>query len=460
MKISIIGTGYVGLVTGVCLAVKGHQVTCIDKNQKIVDKINHMETPIYEPGLQELLKQVITSGNLVATTELREHVLNSELSIIAVGTPFGNGEIDLTYIKNSSREIGTILKEKTGYHVVCVKSTVVPTTTDTFVMDILETSSGKKAGEFGLTMNPEFLREGKAVEDFMFPDRIVIGAYDNKSFGKMKEVYENLFDAPIIQVNLRTAEMIKYAANALLATLISYSNEIATICEVTGGIDVKEVLEGVTLDKRFNPRIDNKLVHPEMNKYLQAGCGFGGSCFPKDVKALISFSMEKGYIPSIINAVINVNNVQSLRLLQRLEEKLGKLEDKKIAVLGLAFKPDTDDVRESPSITIIQELLYKGARVYGVDPIAIENMNKVIPQDLKKVLYTKDYKKALQDADAAIVVTSWPEYMEIPYEDYVNLMKNPLVIDGRRVLDKDLLQAMGVSYIGVGLCNESSERSD
>jgi UDPglucose 6-dehydrogenase len=451
VKIAIIGTGYVGLVTGACLAAKGHQVTCIDKKQEIVDKINRMQMPIYEPGLEDLLKTVVASGNLAVTTGLRNAVLASQVSIVAVGTPFGDGKIDLRYIETAAKEIGTVLREKDEYHVVCIKSTVVPSTTDTLVKENLIAASGKEPGEFGLAMNPEFLREGKAVEDFMDPDRIVIGAYDDKSFAGMKKVYAGLFDAPIIQVNLRTAEMIKYAANALLATLISYSNEVASICEAAGGIDVKEVLEAVTLDRRFNPRIGNEPADAEIKKYLQAGCGFGGSCFPKDVKALIAFSAEKGYLPRIIKSTLRVNQEQPLALLRRLEEKMATLENKKIAVLGLAFKPGTDDVRESPSIAIITELLKKKARVWGVDPFATKKMGAIIPQKGLHVVYTKDPIAALEDADAAILVTSWPDFLKIPAKEYSELMNTPLVVDGRRVLDRGSLEKAGCSYLGVGL---------
>lgn len=450
MRISIIGTGYVGLVTGVCLASKGHQVICIDKQPEIVQKINSMQTPIYEPGLDVLLVNVITKGTLVATTDLKSAVMNTDISIISVGTPFGDGKIDLRYIESAAKEIGNVLKEKNNYHVICVKSTVIPTTTDTLVKNILEDASGKKAGEFGLAMNPEFLREGKAVEDFMYPDRIVIGAYDKESFVSMKKVYEDFFDAPIIKVNLRTAEMIKYTANALLATLISYSNEVAVICEKAGKIDVKEVLAGVTLDKRFNPRVNNQLINPGMVSYLRAGCGFGGSCFPKDVQALSAFSKEMGYSSPMIQATLEINYAQPRRLIERLEGILGKLENRKIAVLGLSFKPDTDDIRESPSLVIIKELLAKKAKIIGVDPIAIENMKKKFPQN-DFLHYTTDYKSALQEAEAAILVTPWSDFTKISPQEVKELMKLPILMDGRRVFDKSSFEAAGIQYIGVGL---------
>jgi UDPglucose 6-dehydrogenase/GDP-mannose 6-dehydrogenase len=451
MKISIIGTGYVGLVTGVCLAHKGHKIICVDKREDIVIRINNREATIYEPGLQVLLEQVIDKGNLKATTDLRHAVMNSDVSIIAVGTPFGDGRIDLSYIIGCANEIGEILKDKDKYHVVCVKSTVAPTTTDTIVKTILETVSGKKAGKFGLAMNPEFLREAKAIEDFMNPDRIVIGAYDNKSFNVINRIYKGNFKAPIIRVNLRTAEMIKYTSNALLATLISYSNEIASICEETGEVDIRDVLESVTLDKRFNPKVGNRLVNPEMISYLRAGCGFGGSCFPKDVKALISFSSCKGYEPDMLQSTMNINETQPIRLVKRLERNLGGLADKKIAVLGLAFKPGTDDVRESPALIIIRELIRKKAKVFAVDPIAVDNASMVLPKDSEELHLLTDYKMALRNADAAMLITSWPEFTCIPPYEFVSLMNKPVLVDGRRVYDKNIMENAGISYIGVGL---------
>lgn len=451
MKISIIGTGYVGLVSGICLAYKGHKVICVDKRDDIVRRINNREATIYEPGLQVMLEQVIDKGKLSATSDLRYAVMNSDVSIIAVGTPFGDGRIDLSYIISCTTEIGEILKEKSKYHVICVKSTVAPTTTDIIVKSILETVSGKKVGEFGLSMNPEFLREGKAVEDFMNPDRIVIGACDNKSFNVVNRIYKGYFKAPIIRVNLRTAEMIKYTSNALLATLISYANEIASICEETGGVDAREVLESVTLDKRFNPKVGKHLINPEMVSYLRVGCGFGGSCFPKDVKALISFSEGKGYEPQMLESTMSINETQPVRLVNRLVKTIGDLDDKKIAVLGLAFKPDTDDVRESPALIIIRELLRKKAKVFAVDPIAVNNAAMMLPMDADELVLLTDYKIALQNADAAILVTSWPEFAGIPSYDFVSLMNKPILVDGRRVYDKKTMENAGISYVGVGL---------
>lgn len=451
MKISVIGTGYVGLVSGVCLAAKGHQVIVLDKRQDIIDKINRAEAPIYEPGLGELLEQTVHAGNLKASYDLAKAFMATDLSIITVGTPFKGDKIDLSHIEEVSREVGELLKVKKQYHVICVKSTVVPTTTDTVVKNILEKASGKKAGEFGLAMNPEFLREGMAVQDFMQPDRIVIGAYDTQSFEKMKQVYKGLFDAPMIRVNLRTAEMIKYTSNALLAGLISYSNEIAAICEQIGEVDVREVLEGVSRDKRFSPKEGQRVIQPEMNKYLRAGCGFGGSCFPKDVKALIAFSREKGYVPRMIQSIVEINENQPIRVTQRLETELGNLFDKKLVVLGVAFKPDTDDVRESPALIIIDQLLKKKAHVYVVDPIALDNARQVLPLNTENLFFTTDYKVALQNADAAVLVTSWPEFLAIEPGECMRLMKTPIMMDGRRVYDQKAWENAGVKYLGIGL---------
>lgn len=451
MKLSIIGAGYVGLVTGVCLAERGHEVICVDNIAEKVTMINNKQAPIYEPGLDELLRKVIDRGTFIATQDMKWAVNNTEVTMVAVGTLYIDRGIDLTHIEEVSKEIGLILREKKGYHVVCIKSTVVPGTTDTFVADIVEKYSGKRVGDFGLCMNSEFLREGSAVSDFMNPDRIVIGASDDKSFNVMKELYNVFEGVPILRTNLRTAEMIKYAANSLLALLISYSNEIANISEAIKNIDVKEVLTGVSLDKRLNPRINNTLVNPGILAYLVAGCGFGGSCFPKDTKSLVAFSEEKGYVPEIIKAAIKVNEVQPIKLIERVEKETGILSGKKIAVLGLAFKPDTDDIRESPSIKIIEQLIKKKAIISACDPIAVENAKRL---NLSRVKYSKDYQNALKDADACILVTRWQEYENIRPEEFKQLMKTPVVFDGRMVYNKDLFKNSGVKYFSIGLVEE------
>ena len=312
MRVSIIGTGYVGLVTSVCLAEKGHQVVCVDIDQEKVDKINQAIPPIYERGLEELLEKNI-HVNLRATTDLYKSVLETDISLIAVGTPFDGNEIDLTYIEQASRQIGQALRDKPTYHVVVVKSTVVPGTTDDVVRPILEESSGKKAGaDFGVGMNPEFLREGEAIQDFMFPDRIVWGGIDDQSIAALEELYTVFEDVDKLRTNNKTAEMIKYTSNSLLATMISFSNEIGNLCAVLGGIDVIDVMRGVHLDKRLSPIMPNgDRVVPAITSYLKAGCGFGGSCFPKDVKALISHGKRFGQPMQLLDSVIRINEQQA-----------------------------------------------------------------------------------------------------------------------------------------------------
>lgn len=450
MRISIIGTGYVGLVSGACLASKGHEVICVDSQADVVENINSSKATIYEPYLSEFIHEAVSAGKLSATTDLKHAVYNSEISIIAVGTPYNDDNIDLCYIEKVSQDIGRLLREKKAYHVVCIKSTVTPTTTDTFVKDIIELESGKKAGEFGLVMNPEFLREGEAVMDFMHPDRIVVGAYDDKSFELFKKVYEDYFEAPIIRVSLRTAELIKYASNSLLAMLISYSNEIAAISEVVGDLDVEEVLYGVSLDKRLSPKIDGKLVRPDILKYLKAGRGYGGSCFPKDVKALIAFSRQKGYIPELLRAVTEINEKQVAKIVDRIESELGKIEGRRILVLGLAFKQNSDDIRESPSIRLVKLLVERKAIVSVTDPMAMGNARKVLGEK-EGLSYTKNYKNEASSYDAVVLMTPWQEYVELLNESFYEPLRAAILFDGCRALNKNKILEAGIKYIGIGL---------
>lgn len=450
MRISIIGTGYVGLVSGVCLAVKGHEVICVDSRSDIVERINRSEATIYEPYLSEYLEEAVTAGRLSAAVDLEYAVENSEISIIAVGTPYKGDSIDLSYIEKVSRDIGILLKKKDAYHVVCIKSTVIPTTTDTFVKNIIEEESGKKAGEFGLVMNPEFLREGEAVTDFLNPDRIVIGAYDDKSFEIFKKVYEGYFEAPVIRVSPRTAELIKYASNSLLAMLISYSNEIAAISEAVGSIDVEEVLYGLSLDKRISPKIDGKLVRPDIIKYLKAGRGYGGSCFPKDVKALAAFSQQKGYVPKLLKATTEINEKQVRKIVNRIEKELSGIEGRRILVLGLAFKQNSDDIRESPAINLVKLLAEKKALVSVTDPMAMKNTEKVL-KDIEGISYLDDYKNETLRFDAVVLMTPWQEYVKLLNEGSFEPLKTAILYDGCRALQKNKMLESGIKYIGVGL---------
>ena len=445
MKISVIGTGYVGLVSGVCLAEKGHLVQCVDVLPEKVDRINAGEPPIFEKGLERLLKRNI-GERLSATTDLNQAVLASNLSFIAVGTPFDGDNIDLTYIKTVTTQIGETLREKSTYHVVVVKSTVVPGTTNSVILPLLETASGKQAGrDFGVGMNPEFLREGEAIHDFMHPDRIVLGGIDQQSLQYLSELYSVFEEVDIVKTNPKTAEMIKYTANSLLATMISFSNEIGNLCSSLGNIDVTEVMQGVHSDKRLSPILeDGTRVKPGFTSYLEAGCGFGGSCLPKDVKALIAHGQKAANPMSLLESVIEVNRQQPKQVLKLLDRHYSKIHDTKIAVLGLAFKPGTNDMRESPAIPIVSELLNRGATVRAFDPVARSEAEKLFR---KGVTYFDDLGTAIDRVDVIVLLTSWPEFEDLP--NLLNgIQPQPLVIDGRRMIDKRRIER----YEGIGLC--------
>lgn len=443
MKVSIIGTGYVGLVSGVCLAAKGHEVVCVDMDAEKVALINAGEPPIYEIGLKDLLKQHI-GRNLFATTDLYHAVSNSDMSLIAVGTPFDGSAIDLRYIHEVAREIGTVLRDKIAYHVVIVKSTVVPGTTEDSVLPIIEKASGKRAGlDFGLGMNPEFLREGEAINDFMEPDRIVLGGIDESTIAAMDDLYSAFPDVYKVRTNPRTAEMIKYTTNSLLATLISFSNEIGNLCAQVG-VDSVEVMEGVHLDKRLSPILDNGTrVYPALLTYLKAGCGFGGSCFPKDVKALIAHGENKGCSMALLKSVIFVNEAQSNQMLALLYKHYPDVEGLQVTVLGMAFKPGTDDIRESPSLPVTQRLLEAGAIVTCYDPIARDETEKYFGN---RIIFTNELEYSISNATVVLLMTCWPEFHRLA-ELICTSENTPLVIDGRRFLDKS-----GFSrYEGIGL---------
>ncbi len=425
MKISVIGSGYVGSVTAACFAEVGHEVVCVDIDKKKMDQINKGIPPIYEEGLGEIL-QKHAGKKLTATTDYESAIRKTDISFICVGTPSAeNGDIDLSIVRAAAASIGAVLAKKEGYHVVVVKSTVVPETTEKFVLPVLEETSGKVAGkDFGVAMNPEFLREGKAVYDFMHPDKIVIGAIDQKSGDLVSELYR-MFKCEITRTSPSTAEMIKYANNSLLATKISFSNEIGNICKRLK-IDTYEVMEAVGKDSRISP------------KFLNSGAGFGGSCFPKDVKALIGKAKEIGYSPVLLESVIRVNEKQPILMTEILQRKIGNLDGKKIAVLGLAFKNETDDIRESRAIPVIAELLRLGAKVSAYDPMATENMRRIFPT----IEYFGKARDALEGADACLVMTEWDEFKQLDSE--FEAMKEKIVIDGRRVI-----KAKNVDYEGL-----------
>ena len=443
MKLSIIGTGYVGLVTGACLAEKGHEVICVDMNPERVAALNSAKSPIYEEGLDALLAKNV-GKNLRATSDLESAVLATDVTFIAVGTPFDGKTIDLTAVLGATREIGEALKKKSGYHLVVVKSTVVPGTTDTHVLPALERASGKKAGvDFGVGMNPEFLSEGEAVHDFMFPDRIVVGGIDARSSQLLTEVYLPYGpEVPRLATNTRTAEMIKYASNSLLAALISFSNELANLGAALGGIDTTEVMRGVHLSQYFRGRNAEGL--PPITSFLKAGCGFGGSCLPKDVSALVAHGHKVAVDMPLLKATLEINKGQPRNTVDLIKKHHKNLRGIKVAVLGLAFKPETSDVRESPAFPIMQQLLEEGAIVTAVDPIAVHEAKKAFPDS--RVKYTDAIASSVAEADAVVVVTPWKQFDEVPGL-IMKRAQPPVFIDGRRAYDKTSVSR----YEGIGL---------
>lgn len=401
MRISIIGAGYVGLVTGICLASLGNKVILVDSNEEKVEAIRRGEYPVYEKGLEDILR----TTEVEVACDLGHAIKTTEISFICVSTDTSNDgiSIDLKHVKEVANEIGKALN---NYHLVVVKSTVIPGTTEQVIIPLLE-KHGKKAGrDFGICANPEFLREGLAVEDFMHPNRIVIGALDRKAGDTLRHLYTS-FNCPIVQTDLRTAEMIKYASNTFLAAKVSLINELGNICKRLG-IDIYEVAKGIGYDERIG------------NKFLNAGVGFGGSCLPKDVKALIAKSREVGYKPRILEEILKLNDTQPLRMIELLKRHVPKLKDKDIGVLGLAFKADTDDVRESRAIGIVSALLKEGARIKAYDPLAMDNFKKLFPQ----VQYTDT--SGVLECEAIMILTDSDEFDSPNYA-------GKIVIDGRNV---------------------------
>ena len=410
MNISVVGSGYVGLTVGMGFVNLNHQVIFIDVNERIIEMINNARPPIYEEGLNELMQKF--RKRYYATKDYSNAILNSDVTFICVGTPSKeDGSIDLTYIKEASKDIGKALKKKEDYHVVIVKSTVLPGTTEKIIKPIIEKYSKKKAFEdFGLAVNPEFLREGKALKDFMNPDRIIIGVNqdDDKTKQILKKLYEP-FNAPKLIVDIKTAEMIKYASNAFLATKISFANEIGNICKKLG-IDSWKVFEGVGLDHRISPYA------------FRSGAGFGGSCLPKDVRALIKKAEEVQENPIILKAVMEVNKKQPLKLIELLKKHIPNLKGKTIGILGLAFKPNTDDIRESSAIVIVKKLLEEGAKVIAYDPKAMENFKHLFPQ----IEYADSAREVLNKTDIILIQTEWAEFEQLNYT-------GKIVIDGRNI---------------------------
>ncbi len=431
MRISVVGTGYVGLVAGACFAETGNQVVCVDKDAAKIRLLNRGKIPIFEPGLEEIVRRNHQEKRLTFTTSLPEAVRKSDVVFIAVGTPTGeDGSADLKYVLAAAVEVAQSLN---GYKVIVDKSTVPAGTAE-----LVHATMAKHAKHpFSVVSNPEFLKQGAAVEDFLKPDRVVIGASDEKAADVMRELYRPFTrtGAPIMVMDPASAELCKYAANAMLATRISFMNEIANVCEAFGA-DVDMVRKAIASDKRIGPA------------FLFPGCGYGGSCFPKDVKAVIQFSGARKYRFRILEAVEAVNEAQKLRMLTRVDRLVGKnLKGKNIAVWGLAFKPRTDDMREAPAVPIIKGLLERGAKVRAFDPEARESAKAIFG---KQITYARNAYDALKDADALLVVTEWNEFREPDFKRMRRAMRQPLVIDGRNIFEPRQIRGLGFTYSSIG----------
>jgi len=431
MRIAMIGTGYVGLVSGACFADFGHEVCCVDKDAGKIDGLNSGVMPIWEPGLEALVKSNAERGRLTFTTDVTSAVQDAEAVFIAVGTPTrrGDGHADLTFVFQAIRELAKVMKPGT---VVVTKSTV-PVGTGDQIEAIL-----KEEGVTGISVasNPEFLREGAAIADFKHPDRIVVGAEDKHAEEVLKEIYRPLFlnRAPILITGRRTAELTKYAANAFLAVKISFINEIANLCEAVDA-DVQDVARGIGLDNRIGP------------KFLHAGPGYGGSCFPKDTVALLKTADDAGVDQRIVRTTVQVNDDRKAEMVDRVSRALaGEVSGKRIGVLGLAFKPNTDDMREAPSIPLVRGLLKQGATVSAFDPVAREQAEKVLPG----VDFAKDAYAAASGADALVIVTEWDEFRALDLDKIAALLRGKVLVDLRNVYDRSEAEAAGLIYYGIG----------
>jgi len=426
--ICVIGVGYVGLTTGTCFADLGNRVIGVDVSQEKIDSLNEGEIPIYEPGLSDLVERNRKSGRLTFTTSYEEGLEDADFVFICVGTPSGtDGEADLKYVRSAAETIA----KKMDHPLIIVNKSTVPVGTGDWVADIVHATQPEPI-EFSVVSCPEFLREGSAIRDFMQPDRTVLGSTNPDASEAVAQLFLTL-RAPIVMTDLRTAEMIKYASNAFLATRISFINEISNICEAVGA-DVTEVAQGMGFDHRIG------------HHFLQAGVGYGGSCFPKDVKALAHIAEQNNVSPRILHSVMDVNDFQRKRIMEKVKEELGELKGKRVALLGLAFKENTDDLRESPAIGIAEYLVKGGADVYAYDPVAMENAAKELPV----VNYVNSAYEAAEGADAVVIATPWNEFKNLDMGRILEGLKTPILIDGRNMYDPDLMHEMGFKYRGVG----------
>lgn len=428
MKVCMIGTGYVGLVSGTCFAEIGHDVVCVDNDTTKIDTLRKGGMPIYEPGLDELIARNVKAGRISFTTSIREGVEKSLFLFIAVGTPpKEDGQPDLSSIEKVAEEIGSAMNE---YKIIIEKSTV-PVQTSKWVRTVIERFS-TKVKDFDVASNPEFLREGSAIKDFLHPDRVVLGVETKRAEEKLLELYKPI-DAPKIVTDIASAELIKHASNSLLSTKISFINAISIICDKTDA-DVIKVAEGIGLDKRIG------------RDFLNAGVGFGGFCFPKDIKAFISISERLGYDFRLLREVERINEEQMVRAVNKLEKMLWNVRDKKIGILGLAFKPNTDDMRFAPSITIIGELQKRGASIKAYDPVSMERAKKLMPD----IEYCTNAYDVARDVDGIALITEWDEFRTLDLGKVKSLMRQPVFLDGRNVYDPDKMKELGFIYTGIG----------
>ncbi|GAB4409599.1 MAG: nucleotide sugar dehydrogenase [Thermodesulfovibrionales bacterium] len=436
MHIGVIGTGYVGLVTGACFAEFGVFSTCVDRNEKKIRSLKKGVIPFYEPGLDELVQRNIKQGRLKFTTDIGEAVEDSLVIFIAVGTPpRGDGSADMRYIDEVAREIARHIN---GYKVIVTKSTVPVGTgkrIERIINDELRTKNLELRTNFDIVSNPEFLREGAAIEDFMRPNRVVIGASSPHAIAILKDLYKPLYliETPFVITNIETAELIKYASNSFLATKVSFINEIANLCEKVGA-DVNVVAKGMGLDHRIGP------------KFLHAGPGFGGSCFPKDAKAILKIAEEHDVELNIIKAAASANENQRRRVFDKIRNAIGDLKGKVIAVLGLSFKPNTDDMRDAPSLYIIEALLKEGAGIRAYDPVAMDNAKAILPE----VKFCKDSYDAVKGADALVIVTEWNQFRNLDLERIKGLLRQPFFFDLRNIYEPERMRKIGFRYFSVG----------
>ena len=453
MRVTVVGTGYVGTVTGACLAYLGHRVTCVDTDQSKIERLRRGDPVIYEPGLEELLALAIQRGGIDFETDLTTPVRESDAVFIAVGTPpLPSGESNLAYLEAAARSIGAAM-DSSRYRVVINKSTV-PVGSGNLVGALIREGVAEGAGkvEFTVASNPEFLREGSAIHDSLYPDRIVLGTEDDRSLQVLRELYRPLAEqrfepppfasrprhvktAPLVTTSLTSAEMIKYSANAFLAMKIGFANEIANICERVGA-EVTEVMTGIGLDARIG------------TGFLNAGIGWGGSCFGKDISSLLHTAAEYGYHPQLLDASITVNRLQRQVVIQKLQEKLFILKGRMIAIMGLAFKPNTDDLRDAPSLQIAEKLIKLGARVRVYDPVAMTACQEQYPE--LRVQYCSSVAQAAEQADALLLVTEWPEFAQLDLADLAKRMKTPVLVDGRNLFNPEAARAAGFEYAGIG----------